>query len=78
MFSLLKINLDALNFVLGGVSKFREFLIKEFSEENLSFWLACEELTCDALWKSTQRHEMALKIYELHIKAGSKQEVRSR
>ena len=29
---------------LGGQRVFREFLHSEYSEENILFWLACEEL----------------------------------
>ena len=28
---------------LGGLSLFRDFLRSEYSDENLEFWIACEE-----------------------------------
>lgn len=30
-------------FFLGGIELFRGFLRSEFSEENLEFWIACQE-----------------------------------
>ena len=62
-----------LNF-LGGRFYFREFLRSEYSEENMLFWLACEEL------KSEQQNpqiveEKARLIYEDYISILSPREV---
>ncbi|XP_068807694.1 regulator of G-protein signaling 10 [Struthio camelus] len=44
-----------------GVKRFREFLKKEFSEENVLFWLACEE------FKKTQgKKQMQEKAEEIY------------
>ncbi|XP_031972275.1 regulator of G-protein signaling 10 isoform X2 [Corvus moneduloides] len=45
-----------------GVKRFREFLKKEFSEENVLFWLACEE------FKKTQgKKQMQEKAKEIYM-----------
>ncbi|XP_078500044.1 regulator of G-protein signaling 10 isoform X1 [Lissotriton helveticus] len=44
-----------------GVKQFREFLKKEFSEENVLFWLACEEFK--KIQDRKQLHEKAKQIY---------------
>ncbi|XP_072726921.1 regulator of G-protein signaling 10 isoform X2 [Ciconia boyciana] len=45
-----------------GVKRFREFLKKEFSEENVLFWLACEE------FKKTQgQKQMQEKAKEIYM-----------
>ncbi|XP_065602492.1 regulator of G-protein signaling 10 isoform X2 [Cyrtonyx montezumae] len=45
-----------------GVKRFREFLKKEFSEENVLFWLACEE------FKKTQgKKQMREKAKEIYM-----------
>ena len=58
----------------AGRRYFREFLRSEFSEENLSFWLACEELKKE---DDTRRvEEKARLIYEDYISIISPTEVR--
>jgi len=58
----------------AGRRYFREFLRSEFSEENLLFWLACEDLKKD---DDTQRVEdKARLIYEDYISIISPTEVR--
>ncbi|XP_041431189.1 regulator of G-protein signaling 8 isoform X2 [Xenopus laevis] len=56
-----------------GRALFRVFLQSEFSEENLDFWLACEE------YKDTHPnfilHSRARKIYQLYIALQSPKEV---
>lgn len=59
---------------LGGRYYFREFLRSEYSEENMLFWMACEEL------KSEQQNpqiveEKARLIYEDYISILSPKEV---
>nr|XP_027785743.1 regulator of G-protein signaling 10 isoform X1 [Marmota flaviventris] len=44
-----------------GVKRFREFLKKEFSEENVLFWLACEDFK--KLQDKKQMQEKAKEIY---------------
>jgi len=57
----------------AGRRHFREFLRSEFSEENLLFWLACEELKKE---DDTQRVEdKARLIYEDYISIISPTEV---
>eukprot|EP01137_Pigoraptor_chileana_P003889 Opistho-2@44759 len=56
-----------------GVHLFRLFLRREYSEENIDFWLACERYarTQDEL----ARLEMAAKIYKTHLRPGCASEV---
>ncbi|XP_073934308.1 regulator of G-protein signaling 10 isoform X2 [Castor canadensis] len=44
-----------------GVKRFREFLKKEFSEENVLFWLACEDFK--KMQDKKQMQEKAKEIY---------------
>ncbi|TST10022.1 Regulator of G-protein signaling 3 [Bagarius yarrelli] len=56
-----------------GLAVFRSFLQTEFSEENLDFWLACEEYRkIKSLSKMTSR---AKKIFEEYISVQSSKEV---
>lgn len=57
----------------NGRSNFRQFLKSEFSEENLMFWLACEELK-----KETNRtvvEQTVKQIYEDYVSVLSPKEV---
>ncbi|NP_001405809.1 regulator of G-protein signaling 10 isoform 5 [Mus musculus] len=45
-----------------GVQRFREFLKKEFSEENVLFWLACEDFK-----KTEDRKQMQEKAKEIYM-----------
>ncbi|XP_033005416.1 regulator of G-protein signaling 10 isoform X2 [Lacerta agilis] len=45
-----------------GVKRFREFLKKEFSEENVLFWLACEEFK-----KIKDEKKMQAKANEIYM-----------
>lgn len=58
----------------GGRKKFREFLRSEYSEENLMFWLACEDLRKES--NSASVEEKARLIYEDFISILSPKEVR--
>lgn len=58
----------------AGRNAFREFLRTEFSEENLLFWMACEELKKEA--NKTIIEEKARIIYEDYISILSPKEVR--
>ncbi|CAH6793206.1 Rgs10 [Phodopus roborovskii] len=48
-----------------GVMRFREFLKKEFSEENVLFWLACEDFK--KLEDKKQMQEKAKEIYRTFL-----------
>jgi len=56
-----------------GRKYFREFLRTEFSEENVLFWLACEELKRET--NSEMIEEKARSIYEDYISILSPKEV---
>nr|XP_056706209.1 regulator of G-protein signaling 10 [Euleptes europaea] len=45
-----------------GIKRFREFLKKEFSEENVLFWLACEEFK-----KTQDKNQMQKKANEIYM-----------
>ncbi|XP_061410221.1 regulator of G-protein signaling 20-like isoform X6 [Lethenteron reissneri] len=57
----------------GGRNIFREFLRTEFSEENMLFWLACEDLKREASKRAVE--EKARVIYEDYISILSPKEV---
>jgi len=59
--------------ILEGREKFREFLRSEYSEENVLFWLACEELKKQTNPESIE--ERARSIYEDYISILSPKEV---
>uniref|UniRef100_A0A803KGD7 RGS domain-containing protein n=1 Tax=Xenopus tropicalis TaxID=8364 RepID=A0A803KGD7_XENTR len=55
-----------------GLSAFRAFLKSEFSDENLEFWLACEDL------KTSTSDQISSKVYDIYcefIKAESPREI---
>lgn len=58
-----------------GRAVFREFLKCEYSEENILFWLACEDLKKDNNPEVVE--EKARLIYEDYISILSPKEVRS-
>lgn len=58
----------------AGRSAFREFLRTEYSEENMLFWLACEELKAEADQHAVD--EKARLIYEDYVSILSPKEVR--
>ncbi|XP_078091008.1 regulator of G-protein signaling 4-like [Mustelus asterias] len=66
-------SLDTLLEHKRGVAAFRAFLRSEFSEENIDFWLACEE------YKNTKAGSKlplkAQKIYEEFVKVQAPKEV---
>ncbi|XP_071953043.1 regulator of G-protein signaling 21-like isoform X1 [Antedon mediterranea] len=57
----------------NGLRAFREFLCSEYSEENLMFWLACEEL--HTLSEAVKIEERARIMYEDYISILSPKEV---
>ncbi|XP_058555552.1 regulator of G-protein signaling 20 isoform X1 [Neofelis nebulosa] len=64
---------DKLMLTPAGRNAFREFLRTEFSEENMLFWMACEELKKEA--NKTIIEEKARTIYEDYISILSPKEV---
>ncbi|XP_069091162.1 regulator of G-protein signaling 17 isoform X1 [Pleurodeles waltl] len=66
-------NFDKLMKTAAGRNLFREFLRTEYSEENLLFWLACEELKNELNKKVIE--EKARIIYEDYISILSPKEV---
>lgn len=60
--------------ISDGVEAFSQFLRTEFSEENIEFWLACEEYkTIDS---ETKLLSKAKCIYTVFIDADAPKEVR--
>lgn len=57
----------------AGRNVFREFLRTEYSEENLLFWLACEDLKKEQTKEAIE--EKARLIYEDYISILSPKEV---
>lgn len=57
----------------GGRKVFRDFLRREYSEENILFWLACEELKKETNPEAIE--EKARFIYEDYISVLSPKEV---
>ena len=55
-----------------GVKVFSEFLRSEYSEENIKFWLACENFKS---LKGNKFRKSAQKIYQLFIEVCSASEV---
>ncbi|XP_006871917.1 PREDICTED: regulator of G-protein signaling 20-like [Chrysochloris asiatica] len=64
---------DKLMVTPAGRNTFREFLRTEFSEENMLFWMACEELKKEA--NTSMIEEKARIIYEDYISILSPKEV---
>lgn len=61
-------------FPTDGLATFRTFLKSEFSDENIEFWLTCEEYK--KIKSSFRMSSKAKKIYEQFIKAEAPKEVR--
>ncbi|XP_048262147.1 regulator of G-protein signaling 17 isoform X2 [Bombus affinis] len=57
----------------AGRKFFREFLLSEYSEENIAFWLACEQLKHES--NSEKIEENARYIYDRYISTVSEKEV---
>lgn len=57
----------------AGRNFFREFLVSEYSEENIAFWLACEQLKRET--NPEKIEEQARYIYERYISIVSEKEV---
>ena len=58
---------------LGGQDSFRHFLRSEYSEENMMFWLACEELK--EIRDNSHITDKCKQIYEEFISVLSPKEV---
>ncbi|XP_061739782.1 regulator of G-protein signaling 1-like isoform X3 [Nerophis ophidion] len=56
-----------------GLAAFRNFLKSEYSDENIEFWLVCEEYK--KIKSSFRMSSKAKKIYEQFIKAESPKEI---
>ncbi|XP_065411843.1 regulator of G-protein signaling 5 isoform X1 [Chrysemys picta bellii] len=56
-----------------GLASFRSFLRSEFSEENIEFWIACEEYK--KIKSPTKMAEKAKKIYEEFIQTEAPKEI---
>lgn len=72
-FSILQIMQSSLKYFVAGLDAFRTFLKSEFSEENVEFWLACEDFK-----KTESREKIASKakmIYSEFIVADAPKEV---
>ncbi len=62
--------------VKGGQTAFRDFLKSEFCEENLDFWLACQEFKAfDSPEELTRR---AASIYEEFVSDESPKQVKAK
>ena len=72
-FTVAKIFLIFVSYFLAGRKVFRDFLRSEFSEENILFWLACEELKKESSQEIVE--EKARLIYEDYISILSPREV---
>lgn len=59
--------------MLDGLASFKSFLRSEFSEENLEFWMACEDYK--KIKSPVKMAEKAKKIYEEFIQAEAPKEV---
>jgi len=55
-----------------GLMLFRNFLCSEYSEENIEFWIACEEYKS---LKSRQHTQRAQKIYSDYVTVHAPKEV---
>lgn len=64
-----------MHFSPDGLAAFRTFLKSEFSEENVEFWLACEDFKKTK--SSTKITSKAQKIYSDFIQADAPKEVNS-
>uniref|UniRef100_A0A8C4XAW2 Regulator of G-protein signaling 1 n=1 Tax=Erpetoichthys calabaricus TaxID=27687 RepID=A0A8C4XAW2_ERPCA len=60
-------------FDTAGQAAFREFLKSEFSEENILFWLACEEYK--KVKSTSKMNAMANKIYSEFVKVQAPREI---
>lgn len=56
-----------------GLATFRNFLKSEYSDENIEFWLTCEDYK--KIKSSFRMSSRAKKVYEQFIKAESPKEV---
>jgi len=59
--------------ILGGQRLFKEYLQSEYSEENILFWLACEDLKLEKDPEIVE--EKARTIFDDYISSSSPKEV---
>lgn len=74
LYSLISDSINFFFFSKGGRFYFRDFLRSEYSEENMLFWMACEELKTE-LQNPEIVEEKARLIYEDYISILSPKEV---
>ncbi|KAG8199854.1 hypothetical protein JTE90_015849 [Oedothorax gibbosus] len=56
-----------------GLKTFTEFLKREFSAENIMFWIACKQY--NTLTNKCQMAKLAKEIYDLHLRHGAPEAV---
>ncbi|KAJ6656220.1 hypothetical protein lerEdw1_004010 [Lerista edwardsae] len=69
---MMSVNTLVFLFIVDGQDAFREFLKSEFSDENIEFWLACED------YKKTEAnhlHSKAEKIYKEFVQCDATKQV---
>jgi len=59
-------------YISGGLELFKRFLKSEFSDENVEFWIACEEFRCSG---DANMQVFAQKIYGDFVAFNSPKEV---
>lgn len=64
--------LNDINFSLARILAFRAFLLKEFSEENLDFWIEVESYRKQ---RQAKQIKLAPIIYDTYVKVGAAREV---
>ena len=57
----------------GSLAKFNQFLMSEYSEENLEFWMSVEQYKC--LDSPLERQQKAKQIYETFVSECSMKQV---
>ncbi|KRY69657.1 Regulator of G-protein signaling 12, partial [Trichinella pseudospiralis] len=65
-------NFEALMRDTVGIRFFTDFLTKEFSEENIEFWLACEKYK---MMDHSKRKEFGMNMYNIYFSSDSKKQI---
>ncbi|KAL1230145.1 Regulator of G-protein signaling [Trichinella spiralis] len=65
-------NFEALMRDTVGIRFFTDFLTKEFSEENIEFWLACEKYK---MMDHSKRKEFGMNMYNVYFSSDSKKQI---
>ena len=60
-------------YISDGLEMFRDYLRKEFSDENIEFWISCEEYK---RLKSADRPPVAKSIFDNYVAIQAPHEVR--